>query len=363
MKKQSMTLNKLQPGDQVAVLSPSAGLPGLFPWVHELGLERLSKNFELVPKEYPTTRQMGSSLHDRARDLMAAFEDENNKAVIAAIGGTDQIQLIKHIDPQVILNHPKPFFGYSDNTHFHNFLWNLDIPSFYGGSTMTQLGMQQKMFAETVDSLNWALFEGGRHKMPVSKQYNDIGLDWSKKENLQLSRELEPNEGPYWDVGPDIGPDISQDVTSNVDHNVEGMLWGGCVESLIVQSTTEIYLPSDNSLDGAILVLETSETIPPNWVIRYLLTGFGERGWLNKFKAILVGRPKAWEFDNQQSKEQKVEYSKTQRDVVVEIVRQYNSTMPIVQNLDFGHTDPQVILPFGQKAEVLVSTEEIFLHY
>ena len=29
------------PGDRIAVLSPSSGLPGLFPLPYELGLERL----------------------------------------------------------------------------------------------------------------------------------------------------------------------------------------------------------------------------------------------------------------------------------------------------------------------------------
>lgn len=65
-------LPKLSPGDQVAVISPSAGLPGLFPAVQDLGLTRMREVFDLHPIEYPTTRQMNSSLEDRARDIMAA---------------------------------------------------------------------------------------------------------------------------------------------------------------------------------------------------------------------------------------------------------------------------------------------------
>ena len=65
--KSFLQLPKLSPGDQVAIISPSSGLPGLFPWVQDLGLERLKSMFNLVPVEYPTTRQMGSSLKDRAR--------------------------------------------------------------------------------------------------------------------------------------------------------------------------------------------------------------------------------------------------------------------------------------------------------
>jgi hypothetical protein len=68
--KKFIKLNKLNKADKVAVLSPSAGLPGLFPWVQDLGLKRLEEDFGLEAKEYPTTRQMGSSLEERARDVM-----------------------------------------------------------------------------------------------------------------------------------------------------------------------------------------------------------------------------------------------------------------------------------------------------
>ena len=140
-------------------------------------------------------------------------------------------------------------------------------------------------------------------------------------------------------------------------------MWGGCVESLIVQSSTAKYLPKDEDIDGAILVLETAEDIPEHWIIEYLLTGFGERGWFDKFQAVLVGRPKAWEFDKQNNAEQKVEYRKEQRKTVVDVVRQYNKDIPIVQNVDFGHTEPQVALPLGRKVRVLSAEKKVVLTF
>jgi muramoyltetrapeptide carboxypeptidase LdcA involved in peptidoglycan recycling len=83
------TLPKLTPGDQVAVISPSAGLPGLFPWVQELGLQRLRDVLGLVPLEYPTTRQLAAPLEARAQDVMQAFANPANKAVFTTIGGND----------------------------------------------------------------------------------------------------------------------------------------------------------------------------------------------------------------------------------------------------------------------------------
>lgn len=345
--KQFVTLPKLTKGDQVAIISPSAGLPGLFPHVQDLGLERLRNVFGLVPKEYPTTRKMGSSLEERAKDVMDAFADPANKAVFTSIGGSDQIKLIKHLDPQVFLDNPKPFFGFSDNTHLHNFLWNLGIPSYYGSAIMTQLAMQGSMHDITVNSLNHALFETGEFELEVAKEYNDEGLDWSVEDNLNKVRKMEANDGLIWDGSSDA----------------EGILWGGCVESLIVQSSTGKYLPNDADIEGTILFIETAEDIPEHWIVQYLLTGFGERGWLDKFQAVLVGRPKAWEFDQQNDTATKAKYREEQQETVLRVVREYNKDIPVVQNIDFGHTDPQVVLPNGNKARIISSENKILLTY
>lgn len=345
--KQFVKLAKLKKGDQVAVISPSNGLPQIFPHPYELGLERLRDVFGLVPKEYPTTRIMGAPLKDRARDIMDAFADPDNKAVFTSIGGEDQLQLIKYLDPQVFLDNPKAFFGYSDNTHLHNFLWNLGISSYYGCAVMTNLGMNVEMFPMTVESLNRALFTGGNYEVVASKEYNDIGLDWSDKANLDKPRTVEPNDGLFWDG----------------EGNVDGILWGGCIESLIFQSTAGKYLPKDEDLDGVVLYIETAEDIPEAWIPSYLLRGFGERGWFDRIQAVLVGRPKAWEFDKQNSAEEKCAYREEQRQEIIRAIRQYNGTIPIIQNLDFGHTDPQIILPNGGKVAIDTSKRSIVLQY
>lgn len=345
--KQFVKLPKLSKGDQVAVVSPSAGLPGLFPWVQDLGLERLRDVFGLIAKEYPTTREMGSSLESRARDLMAAFADPDNKAVFTSIGGSDQIKLIKYLDPQIFLDNPKPFFGFSDNTHLHIYFWNLGIPAYYGGAIMTQLAMQEEMYAITVNSISHALFDTGEFELQVASEYNDENLTWEDKDNLSKTRKLEHNDGLAWDGSA----------------NAEGILWGGCVESLVAQVATAKYLPKDEDLNGAVLFIETAEDIPEHWIIEYLLIGFGERGWFNKFQAILVGRPKAWDFDKQNSAEIKSKYRAEQRETVLRVVRQYNQEIPIIQNIDFGHTDPQLVLPNGGKVRISSTEKKIYLSY
>jgi len=345
--KKFLTLDKPVPGDRVGIVSPSVGLPGLYPWVQDLALKRLRDEFGLVPQEYPTTRQMGSSYEDRARDLMDAFADPGIKAVLASVGGEDEIGLIKHLDPGIFLANPKPFFGYSDNTNIHNFLWELGIPSFYGFSTLANLAIPPGTHPLTVRSLRHALFDSGEVEVEVSTEYTDIDLDWADPANLDRAPVMEPNDGLYWDG----------------DGDVEGTLWGGCCEVFFALMASGHHIPADEDLDGAVFYMETSELVPDPFLVGYLMTGFGERGWLDRFSAILVGRPKAWAFDKQNDTRTKAAYRERQRREILTSVRAYNPTIPVVQNLDFGHTNPQIIVPNGGRARVLGSTKQVFFTY
>jgi muramoyltetrapeptide carboxypeptidase LdcA involved in peptidoglycan recycling len=249
----------------------------------------------------------------------------------------------------VFINNPKPLLGYSDNTHLHNFLWSLGIPSYYGGGIMNQFGMNVEMLPMTVSSIKNALFVGDEYEVKSSEEYNDIGLDWHNKTNLELPRTMENNDGLFWDG----------------EKSVSGTLWGGCVESLIFQSTTGKYLPKDSDMDGVVLFIETAEDIPESWIPSYLLRGFGERGWFDdgKIQAVLVGRPKAWEFDKPNNAEAKAKYKKEQRDEIIRAVRMYNPNIPIIQNLDFGHTDPQILIPNGGCVTIDMDSRSIKLSF
>jgi muramoyltetrapeptide carboxypeptidase LdcA involved in peptidoglycan recycling len=212
---------------------------------------------------------------------------------------------------------------------------------------MTDFAFHQQMCDITVRSIEHALFHSGEQEVEIASEYNDIGIDWSKKDNLEKTRVFEQNDGLHWDGETDA----------------QGILWGGCVESLIEQVATQKYLPSDEDLDGAVLFLETAEDLPEAWIVEYLLTGFGERGWLANFSAVLVGRPKSWEFDKPNNADQKETYKKEQRDTILATVREYNAKIPVIQNVDFGHTSPQFIVPSGNVARVDAADRKLFFTY
>ena len=281
----------------------------------------------------PATKKLSASTEERSKDLIDAFENKEIKAVIASIGGDDQITYIKNLPQKPFINNPKPFFGYSDNTHFINFLWHCGIPSFYGGHLFTEFAMQHEMDEYTVKYLNHALFENGLFDLESSPTFNDVGLDWGDPTQLSQKRRYQDNHGWYWD-GSVSG---------------EGITWGGCLESLDELLRHGSAIPTLKDFENIILFMETSEEIPNLDYVRRVLRALGERGILKNIKGLLVGRPKAWEFNKPNSDEQKEKYKQEQRAVFLETFRKYNPDMPIIQNLDIGHTSPQICLPVGKK--------------
>ncbi|MDP2655739.1 MAG: LD-carboxypeptidase [bacterium] len=342
--KEMVRLPKLKKGDKVAILSPSFAAPGRFPHVYELGLKRLREVFELEPVEFPATKKLGATGEERAADLIAAFENPSIKGIITSIGGDDQVTYIKNLPPEPFIRNPKPFFGYSDNTHFANFLWMNGMPSFYGGALFTQFAMEGKIDEFTLKYLKLALFESGEQELEASLVYSDMGLDWNDPANLDKERLYEPNDGWYWDGG----------------ENVEGISWGGCVESIDELLRHGIQTPSLEDFKNIILFTESSEEIPTAEYVYRVYRALGERGILERVKGILVGRPKAWEFDKQKNAGEKKEYKEKQREAILRAVRQYNKTIPVVQNLDFGHTNPQIPLPYGGHIRIDSDARKIF---
>ena len=339
-------LRKLEPGDAVAVLSPSFAIPAKYPHIHELGLARL-RELGLVPVEYPTTRKLGASKEERMKDLIDAFENPEIKGIITTIGGDDQVTYAKLLPPGPFRKNPKPYFGFSDNTHIMNFLWLNGIPSYYGGALFTQFAMIGGIDSFTKEYLSRALFEEGERELLSSLFRNDVSVNWNDPDSVNGALAFEKDDGWYWDATADG----------------EGITWGGCVESIDELLRHNVEIPTLENFKKIILVLETSEELPEASYIRRVIRALGERGYLEHVQGVLVGRAKAWEFGDQKSPEERATYRQAQRDVIASTVRAYNSAVPIVQNLDFGHTNPQMPLPYGKTVRILSSEKRIFADF
>ncbi|WP_433016886.1 S66 family peptidase [Kribbella sp. CA-294648] len=336
---------KVVAGDRVAVVSPSGGLAEVFPLPYELGLQRI-RDFGLEPVEYPASRKLKSTPEERAADLHAAWADPEIRAVIASIGGDDQLTVLKHLDPAVFRADPKPFFGYSDNTNLLNFLYSLGIPAYHGGSVMVQFGRGGAMHPATDRSLRAALFTSGDFELTAS-DWTDIDRDWADPASLASEPALFPATEWSW-----YGPETP----------VTGRLWGGCLEILDWQLATNRWMLPTDEYSG-VLFLETSEELPSADQVYWMLRNFGERGLLARFEAVLWARPKSWSLDRQLSSEESATYVEHQYAAARRALSEYNPDAVVVTGLDIGHTDPQLILPYGGTATITPATRSISVTY
>ena len=188
---------------------------------------------------------------------------------------------------------------------------------------------------------------GGEVELVSSDIYNDIGLSWDDLSTLDQRRVYEPNEGWYWDGSGEVN----------------AVTWGGCLESIDEMLRHDVPLPTLKAFEEIVLFVETSEEMPSADYVFRVYRALGERGILSRLRGVLVGRPKAWEFDHPLTAEQKRGYRAAQRKVTLDAIRRYNSMIPIVQNLDFGHTDPQICLPVGMPVRINTTTRQIVAHF
>ena len=323
---------KAAPGDKVAVLSPSFAAPGSAPEVHEQAMKRLAEVTGLEPVEYPTTRRLGAAARDRADDLNAAFADPEIRAVLATIGGEDQITVIPHLDPGAVRDDPKPFLGYSDNTNLLNWLWNNGVAGFHGGSTQVHLGPGPGVDEVHARSLRAAVLTGERLEITEPGESEDIGRDWKDPAALTEYGDREPTEPWTW-AGP--------------ARSVTGRTWGGCVEVVQWMLTAGRFPANPAVVQGGVLLLEASEELVPAREFGWILRSLGERGLLAAVDAVLVARPPTSSFEVRPSPQQRAARRAEQRDVAVEAVRSYNVEAVVVVGVPFGHTRPQWILPYG----------------
>ena len=334
---------KLVRGSTIAIISPSSGCPYLFPDVFNLGLANLKEYLGLNSIEMPTARMLPDGLYRnpqlRAEDINAAFSDPSVDGIICSIGGDDSVRILQYLNTQVILNNPKVIIGFSDATTFLSYLNQLGMVTFYGPSVMAgfaQLHYLPPQYAEHLVALLSSDFESYSYR-PYPCWTNGY-IDWSNKLRSGECTEFNNN---------DKGWTFLQG-----DSDREGRLWGGCIEVLDFLKSTEYY-PGKDFWDGRILFFETSEEKPSPNRVGYMLRNYGIQGVLKKINGAIFGRPK--------------DYTAKECEELNTVIRnvftvEFGVTdVPIVVDVDFGHTDPKIILPLGCRVKLSPLSNEITL--
>ena len=326
---------KLRAGDKVMTLSSSWGGPSAIPYRYEIGKQQLQDEFgiEVVEAAHTFRDDIWLKRNPRARadDLMMAFADPSVKGIISTIGGADSIRLLPYLDLQVIRDNPKVYMGYSDTTVTLMACFKAGLVSFYGPAIMSGFAENGGMFPYMIDSVRRTLFLSAPiGRVPENTEGWTVEfLEWENPENQSRKRALNPSTGWTFLQGEGIH---------------RGHLIGGCFEVLDWLRGTPVW-PDPECWQNAILFLETSEGAPPPKVVRCGLRSLAAMGILAKLAGILFARP-----GGQVPPEQFGDYE----DVLLQVVAEEEglTELPIVTRMDFGHTDPMMVLPYGVQAEI-----------
>ncbi|WP_097188123.1 S66 family peptidase [Ornithinimicrobium cerasi] len=340
--------SKARAGERIAVLSSSFAAPAVAPEVHDQAMARLERVTGLVPVEYPTTRQLGASAKERARDLNEAFADPAIRAVLTTIGGEDLITVIPHLDPHLVRSDPKPFLGTSDNTNVHTWLWTQGVASFHGGSSQVHLGPGPDVDDIHARSLLAALVTGETLEITDPGESEDFGRHWNDRSALREFGDREPTKDWVW-AGP--------------ARVVTGPTWGGCLEVLQWILTAGRFPQDPAVLDGGILLVETSEELPSAREVRWILRSMGERGLLAAVDAVLVARPPVSTFEDRPDLAERSRRRTEQCETVIEVIGRYNPDAVVCVGIPFGHTRPQWILPHGGTMTIDSTTRQVTADY
>lgn len=307
-------------GDTVAVVSPASGAVGRWPHRVERArayLESIGLRVRLMPNAARNEGWASAPPEPRVEDIHQAFLDDEVGVVLAGTGGNHSNQLLPLLDYDLIRAHPKVFQGYSDITVLH---WALakhsELSTFYGPALVPELGEYPQVFGYTDRYLRAAWFDGKRINYLPSDTWTDERVNWDAERDLERPRELRKSEG--W--------------ISLRDGIASGPLLGGCLETICwhLKGSRNWIDPS-----GAILLLELSEEAPSPASVDAYLTDLEQLGVFHSAAGLLFATP----------------YGYTPQDTKLlwEVVTQRteDSGVPVLVNIEAGHTDPMMTLPLG----------------
>lgn len=316
---------KLIAGDEVRIIAPSCSLALISNEIREIANKRFAElGLKLSFGKHVEEKDdfVSSSIQSRIEDLHDAFRDKNVKAVITVIGGFNSNQLLRYIDWDLIQNNPKVFCGYSDITALNNAIFAKTGLVSYSGPFYSTFG-QELYLDYTLEYFKKCIFSDTPFEIKPSEKWSDDC--WYKD---QKDRNLIKNDGFLI---------INEGETS-------GTIIGANLCTLNLLQGTE-YFPS---LIDSILFIEDDEESSANNFDRDLQSLIHLPDFKN-VRGIVIGRfQKASKIPNK---------------ILIKIIKTKKEldNLPVIANVDFGHTDPKITFPIGGEINLVAKENKIKL--
>ena len=263
-----------------------------------------------------------ASIEQRVEDFHNAFLDTSVDVILSAKGGYNSNELLPYINWEIVKNNPKPFIGSSDITVLINAIFAKTGIQAIHGPTFIDFS-NQKGFEYSMEYFEKVLSGDSYTILPCS--------EWSDDNFFQdqINRNFIKNDGPHI---------IQEGIAS-------GVLLGGNLCSLnLLQGTS--YMPI---CKNTILFIEDDDLAGSHFLGEFNrnLTSFLQAVDISEIKAILIGR-------NQIGSQMSIDTIKSifnTKDVLKNI--------PIIADIDFGHTKPNTSIPVGRIARIIAKDSHV----
>ena len=334
----------------VGIVSLSSGILGEphIQFETETGIRRLEEyglNIKFMPHALMGLDYVKAHPEKRAEDLLLAFHDPEIDMILCAIGGDDTYRLLPYLfDHDELANSvtDKVFLGFSDTTINHLMLHKVGLTTFYGQAFLPDIcELSSEMLPYTRKCFEELIYtESISEIRPSSIWYEErksFAVDQAGKPLIS-----HPNSGFELLQGPSV---------------FSGKILGGCIDSIYDMFNGDRYadmpvlckkyhlFPDPEDWKGRILLLETSEEKPSPEKYRKALEYLKQTGVFEAVSGLLIGKP----MDET--------YAQEYRLLLTKVIDRPD--LPIVFNLNVGHSVPRCIIPFGINAFVDVNKQVI----
>lgn len=317
-----MLPNRLAPGDEIRVIAPSTSMALVKGKQVEFAIERLTrlgfqvtfgKNVEDHDEFYST------SIEQRIEDLHDAFQSSKVKGILTALGGYNSNQLLKYIDYDLIKKNPKVFCGYSDITALQAAIYQKTGLITYSGPFFSSFGMKSG-FEYTLQYFLEAITNDAPFDVLPSPTWSDDPWYAEQEDRTFIEQ---------------TGYLVLQEGFSS------GRLIGGNLSTLNLLRGTE-YMPP--LADSILFIEDDEESHIYNFdrQLHSLLHSPGAKG----IKGILIGRFQKASNVTEAALRKVLSNKPELKDI------------PVIANVNFGHVQPIVTIPFGAKASISAAGTE-----
>ena len=320
---------RLRPGDKVGIITPSTPAPIMFKERYKRGLSVLEDlGYQVVEGKCATKRQAyrSGSIKERVEEFNELIHNDDIKAIISTIGGTNSNSLLPYIDYEHLKSNPKIIMGYSDVTALLLGIYTkTNLVTFYGPAIVPTFGEYPSMNRDSKQYFKDVMTGEKRapYTLAVPKEWTDEMLDWNTQTRAKT---MYQNEG--W--------------KTLREGKARGRLVGGNLNTMYGFINSEYY----PDLTGCILFIEDS--FKDMAVEERLFSMLKVSGVFDKISGLIMGKHE--QFDD-------LNAPFTLEDLLLEVIGERD--IPILTNVDIGHTFPSHVFPIGIMVELNASDGRI----